>query len=404
MNYIKILDCNKKEYKLPYFKEEHSLLSFISSVTKVEIKNILDIKIVIDNEELEYNSKNYKELKRTNNTSFKETLDFFKDEFNTFSKVELLYKQSIDEKNIDIIGSISKLGKKKNDILNFRTIKIHKSNGKIKERYICSVKKEYDLYKKTYRDMKDLLEAGVSLEPEMLGLGKSVKDSTEYFNDFDNIVKIDFKDFFNQISYGKVLKGLKENFATDNDKVIKFIASIIAPYSSDKGRRATWQGLSTSTIGAYIALLSTFKKVKKYLQDNYGITPTIYIDDLTFGVQGDIKIANRIKKEVMKIIIDEGFYLNFDKCKTLFGNKTFFLGINMKTKRLGTNSYVKNLKAALNNFFYGDKTYKNENRMKVIGKLSYLKMISMEHFNQLNTHHKYSKFISEVMYKKAVNI
>lgn len=275
----------------------------------------------------------------------------------------------------------------------FMNITMTKKNGKVKVRYICAPNSHEN--KQMFRDLKTILEDMIKMEPEMLGLGKGVDKSMEYFNDFEALVKIDFKDFFNQVTYKKFIEGLKHSCPDLNEDLIKTLALTVCPYSEDKKRRATYQGLPTSTISAYIALLPLYKAIKERLAQE-GIKPTIYIDDLCFEAK-DKAHAFALKKEIIEIIKDYNFKVNFEKCKVLYGNKTFFLGINMRTKSLPKKRML-NIKAALNNYFHEtSEEIRGIMKPKIVGQLNYVKMINKDQYLKLEQHNKYGNFLQELL-------
>lgn len=276
--------------------------------------------------------------------------------------------------------------------VSFASETIVKKNGKKKLRYFC---KPHHGRKQMFRDLKTLLSDSIKLEPEMLGAGKGLIESKQYFDSFDALVKIDFKDFFNQVSYAKFIKGLTAECGDFmSEKMIKTIAMTACPYSPEKKKRATFQGLPTSTIAAYIALKPLFVAIKEELK-KYGTEPVIYIDDLCFKAK-DKDEAFKLKKIVLDIIKKHKFLVNREKCKVLYGNKCFFLGINMRSKTM-PKKYIDVVKAGLNNFFHGDDEFRKACKAAIQGKLEYVKYINKEQFEKLNDHPKYGLFI-EALY------
>ncbi|MGL4999894.1 MAG: reverse transcriptase domain-containing protein [Cetobacterium sp.] len=393
------ITANNNIYHTPIVKDIKSVLISSSIYSGLEENDIDSVSLICNGEELEYNYKNYATVKKLFFIGpIKEKLEWFKPVLTSLGRLEMFHNDYYDtryEAYKHLIGTELRIDRKKTANY-FDTLKMIKKNGVKKERYVCCPKT--GKAKVVYSDLKDLLNSIATLEPEMLGCGLGVQNAIKYFDNFETIVKIDFKDFFNQISHKKFILGLQAELPSGfSEETIKSLAYACCPFSKEKKKRATWQGLPTSTMAAYIAIKPLFIKIKELLS-KYDIVPTIYIDDLCFGVPGDYKMATKLKKEVMNLIISEKFCLNFDKCKVLYGNKTFFLGINMQTKKLGANSYVRGLKAGLNNHFHSklNSRQKSLETLVLKGKLNYLKMVNEESYKELLNHEKYGKFINHL--------
>lgn len=407
MNLLKIY-INNEIILFPLVKDYKSLKFIFQEITNKKYSDIDKIEFVKETGEKisDFSIAKYNNLFKENLKSKIKLANLIKytNIFTSIKSLELIrnniivsgYTQFCKSKFIKSSNSSSNKTKKiitTEACVNFKTISILKKNGKLKKRYVCAPKNVE--IKNTFRELKNILEDMVIIEPEMLGLGKGVEKSMDYFEDFDSLVKIDFKDFFNQISYKKFITGLKECCPNISDNVIQTLGLTVCPYSKDKKRRATYQGLPTSTISAYIALIPLYKKIKAHLK-RYNIVPTIYIDDLCFKATNKQQ-AIKLKKEILEIIKKEKFIVNYEKCKVLFGNKTFFLGINMKTKAL-PKKRIQILKAALNNYFHEiDDLKKSLMKPSIIGQLNYLKTISIEQYNKLFNHHKYSIYMKNLL-------
>ena len=405
--FLNIYLRNGEVLPFPIMPTQNNLLKLITIFYKE--KNILEedikrITIVINGVENRYTEKLYNSCvnKESLRKNLKEVIDFFQKPNTKFYQYDMIfsvYGNLTPNKVLKLTSALKRqnlLKPRKKSVYKFFNITKIKPNGKVKTRFICTIRRDY---KSRFRYIKEILTKTVELEPEMLGVDKGVNKALDYFQDeFDYIVKLDFKNFFNQVGIRKFVKAYEEHSGIKYGNFAKTLGFLIAPYSKAEKRRSTWQGIETSTIASYIAVLSTFRKVKKHLQEKYNTTPVVYIDDLSFPIKGDRKLAEQAKKEVMDIIIKDKFYLNFDKCKVLVGNKQFFLGVNMNTKTLGTNSYItKTLRPMLNNYFHGSEEYRIDNRLKTLGKLQYLKHISEESYNKLATHPKYGNFINDLL-------
>ncbi|MGL5716378.1 MAG: reverse transcriptase domain-containing protein [Cetobacterium sp.] len=404
MNYLKIKTSSIGSVKFPMLKDFKSLPLAFELITEVSYSKVESITFVKNEVEIgDFSISKYKKLFKENELNkfgIKELISIMPETFASIKDVEIIRNNLRKSGYTNFVKERFKTKKEPHkpisqieSFVEFKNITITKKNGKIKKRYVCAPR--CSTSKKMFRDLKDILEDMVTLEPEMLGLGKGVDKSMNFFDNFDSLVKIDFKDFFNQISYRKFVDGLKHCCPTLDENIVKTIALSVCPYSSLKKTRATYQGLPTSTIGAYIALLPLYKAIKTRLAQE-GIKPTIYIDDLCFQANSKAH-AFALKKEILQIIRDFKFKVNKEKCKVLYGNKTFFLGINMKTKAL-PKKRILNIKAALNNYFHEDSEESRAiSKPSIIGQLNYIKMISEEQYNNLLSHHKYGNFIREVL-------
>lgn len=405
--YANVFLKNGEILPFPLMPTKNNLLKLICIYYKekgIVEKDIKSIKIIIDGVEHRYTEKLYNSClkKESLRKNVKEVIDFFQNPNTKFYQYDMIlsnYGGLTYNKVLKLTSGLKKqelLKDRKKSVYKFFNITKVKANGKVKTRFICTIRRDY---KSRFRYIKEILTKTVELEPEMLGVDKGVNKALDYFqDDFDYIVKLDFKNFFNQVGIRKFVQAYIKHSGIEYGNFGKTLGFLIAPYSKSEKRRSTWQGIETSTIASYIAVLDTFKKVKKHLQEKYNTTPVVYIDDLSFPIKGDRKLAEKAKKEVMDIIIKDKFYLNFDKCKVLVGNKQFFLGVNMNTKTLGTNSYInKTLRPMLNNYFHGTEEYRIENRLKTLGKLQYLKHISEDSYNKLATHPKYGNFINDLL-------
>lgn len=395
MNYLLLYREDGETIKFPLIKKPEFLLSVIKEVTGLSYEDFSMIKIVINKKFESYKYITYKKAFQENlenKIHISDMMGIVK--LQEFRQLEILRNSIINSGYTDYNSKrYSKLNKRNKieDFVFFTSEIVTKNNGKKKLRFFCKPKKNE---KEMFRDLKTILTDCVKLEPEMLGVGRGLIESKEYFNNFNAMVKIDFKDFFNQVSYDKVIKGLKsECGGFMSEKIIKTIATAVCPYSYEKKQRATYQGLPTSTIASYIALKPLFIAIKKELK-KYNIDPVIYIDDLCFKARNKEE-AFILKKIILNIIKEYKFIVNKEKCKVLYGNKCFFLGINMKTKSI-PKRYIDIVKASLNNFYHGTDDFKSLVKFSIKGKLEYIKYINEEQFNKLNEHPKYKIFISSL--------
>ncbi|MGL5717055.1 MAG: hypothetical protein ACRCX2_28825, partial [Paraclostridium sp.] len=115
------------------------------------------------------------------------------------------------------------------------------------------------------------------------------------------------------------------------------------------------------------------------------------IDDLCFKTKNK-KEAYELKEMVLKLIKDHRFKVNKEKCKVLYGNKCFFLGINMITKQM-PKKYLDTVRSGLNNYFHGTEEFRSLTKFVIKGRLEYIKHVSIDQYDKLKNHHKYGMFI-----------
>lgn len=422
-NYLVVETKEGQKQNVPIFFNVSEIKVKVAKWLGIELTEIKKISFCIDGKIIPFNVFKNKDYFNQSKNQIKEKIQFFSagGKLDNFDKLFNLTKEDLGMYNSVncFSGIISSAIKNKEEIeayknkdelsalpYRFFTKTIMKKNNKKKERFICTVKpKERNakssLSAKTnefYSIVKHMLTGLVTLEDEMLGCGKGVKDSIKYLENGDKIIKLDFKDFFNNVSIKKVREGLEKNSIIKDEKVLNILSLICCPKYKEK--RRTWQGLPTSTLAAYIALLPTFKQVKQHTIENYGVTPTIYIDDFAMKINVDMKTAIKIKKEISTMFIKGKFILNLEKSKVLFGNKTFFLGVNMKTQGLGRKTYIRNLRAYINNAYFKTGNYNGKLTIqKLLGKITYLKHISEEQFEKLVKHEKYGKYLKDIATK-----
>lgn len=400
MNYLILHRENGEKLNFPLIKKQQSLPLVVGSILGMDYNDFPRVEIFMDGEVKPFRYSTYKkafeenvknkvhlsDLARLTSIKAPKDLEMLRNSI-IKSGYTKYCSERYDRNKRNVLREVTPV----ENYVSFASETVVKKNGKKKVRFFC---KPYQDRKKMFRDLKTLLTEYTRLEPEMLGAGKGLIESKKYFEDFDALVKIDFKDFFNQVSYGKFVKGLKYecgDFMSEN--LIKTLAMTVCPYSHEKKKRATYQGLPTSTIAAYIALKPVFVEIKKELA-KYGTEPVIYIDDLCFKTK-DKEEAFKLKKVVIEIIKKHRFLVNKEKCKVLYGNKCFFLGINMRSKSM-PKKYVDIVKAGLNNFFHGDDEFRKASQSSIKGKLEYIKYINPEQFEKLKNHNKYGSFIASL--------
>ncbi|MGL5716127.1 MAG: reverse transcriptase domain-containing protein, partial [Paraclostridium sp.] len=285
MNYL-LLNVKNEKIKFPIIKRVQSLAVVIPEILDIEYNEVDNIEIFFEGkvEKFKYSIYNEAYISNCKNKiGLKEQISLVK--LSKISHLELLRNAIIKsgftsfcKERYNTNTSASKITNIEQH-LSFCEELIMKKNGKKKLRYFC---KPSNNFKQVFKDLKNIITDTVRLEDEMFGVGKGLVETKKYFDDFEALVKIDFKDFFNQVSYAKFYNGMKKECGSFmSDELIKSIAMNVCPYSKDKKKRATYQGLPTSTICSYVAIKPLFIEIKKLLA-KYDTVPVIYIDDLCF--------------------------------------------------------------------------------------------------------------------------
>lgn len=144
---------------------------------------------------------------------------------------------------------------------------------------------------------------GIELPDSMYG---SIKGCNNIINALQHIqntffFKIDLKNFFSNITNKQVHHALVENgFAWDVSRILTKLTT----YHS-----CLPQGAPTSPILANIAFAKTARQLEEFAKD-YGITFTVFIDDLVFSSKKDFK---HLSTEILNIIKLNGFFPNNKK-------------------------------------------------------------------------------------------
>lgn len=186
---------------------------------------------------------------------------------------------------------------------NYEEIIIHKKNNKLRFLYTPS-KTLKDVQRKI---LKNILEERV-LSPSSYAYKKncSVVDAAKAHVDKKIIVKLDIKDFFNNITFNKVYKSC---FNEDLfPRKMGILLTNLCVYNN-----MLPQGAPTSGYISNIILRKFDYMVAKYCADK-NISYTRYSDDMTFS--GDFNVGELIKK-VNKLLYDNGFKLNKEKIKVV---------------------------------------------------------------------------------------
>ena len=200
-----------------------------------------------------------------------------------------------NEKNI-----LNKLYTNSNNIeQNYKIYKIKKRNGKTRTIYEpeCNLK---IIQKNILHNI--LEERYISKYAKAYKKGISLKDNAIVHKNKDMVLKLDIKDFFNNITYMQVYCNcFPEKYFP---KKIGTLLTNLCTYQDSLP-----QGAPTSSYISNIIMLDFDIKIGKYC-DEHNISYTRYCDDMTFSGNFSKKdIITYVEKELKKI----GLYLNKEK-------------------------------------------------------------------------------------------
>lgn len=258
----------------------------------------------------------------------------------------------------------------------YTSFEVSKGNGGIRE--INAPLKEIRFFQDK---LKDIFSNIYALKPRKSATGflcgKSIIDNAKPHLNSLCILNIDFKDFFNQINFGRVLKMLEKGFNIKHD-----VAVVLTQILTVHGKLP--QGSPSSPIITNLICSRMDNQLEKFSR-KYNIKYTRYADDLTFSTKNNEfnhKVCEYVDnsvilgEELIKIFEYNGFEVNPEK---LFirtrKNRQEVTGLVINEKLNVRKDYVKNLRAALHN---ASKDIKKESNNQIYGKLQYLRMIKGE--------------------------
>lgn len=218
----------------------------------------------------------------------------------------LLSLNLIDEKLSDK-EKIRKLYTLSNNIeKNYKKYEISKRNGGKRVIY----EPNYVL-KKVQRNILDNVLSGFKVSKYAMAyvIGKSVKDNANMHVNKKVILKLDIKDFFNNISfmdiYNKVF--LEEYFP----KQVRTVLTYLCMYNEFLP-----QGAPTSSYISNLIMRDFDEKIGLFCESN-DISYTRYSDDMTFSGDFNVKmVIFKVKDELKKM----GMQLNYDKIHVIHNN------------------------------------------------------------------------------------
>ena len=188
----------------------------------------------------------------------------------------------------------------------YKKYEISKRNGG--KRIICEP--NYVL-KKVQRNILDNVLSGFKVSKYAMAYvkGKSVKDNANMHVNKKLILKLDIKDFFNNISfmdvYNKVF--LEEYFPKQARTVLTYLCTY---------NEFLPQGAPTSSYISNLIIQDFDEKIGLFCEKN-NISYTRYSDDMTFSGDFNVKmVIFKVKDELKKM----GMQLNYDKIHVIYSN------------------------------------------------------------------------------------
>lgn len=189
---------------------------------------------------------------------------------------------------------------------NYKKYEISKRNGGKRIIY----EPNYTL-KKVQRNILDNVLSGFKVSKYAMAYvkGKSVKDNANMHVNKKLILKLDIKDFFNNISfmdvYNKVF--LEEYFPKQARTVLTYLCTY---------NEFLPQGAPTSSYISNLIMQDFDEKIGLFCEKN-NISYTRYSDDMTFsGDFNDKMVIFKVKDELKKM----GMQLNYDKIHVIYSN------------------------------------------------------------------------------------
>ena len=183
----------------------------------------------------------------------------------------------------------------------------------------------------------------------------SIVDNAKYHVGKHFILKLDFKDFFLNISFEKIFS------VFFNMGYTKGVSYILAKLCSYKEHLA--QGAPTSPYISNLCCNKLDKRLLKYCQ-YHGMCYTRYADDIT--ISSNTKFSRDNISIIKKIIEEEKYIINKDKTKILDNNKRHLItGIVANTKL----NVLRTVKNKLRQEIYYCKKYGVNNHLQYNGKI-----------------------------------
>ncbi len=242
---------------------------------------------------------------------------------------------------------------------------------------------------------------------------KSIVDNAEVHLDSNCVLNIDFKDFFDQINFGRIRGLFIKKYNLDANA-----ATIISQLLTLDGKLP--QGSPSSPIVTNLICSKLDKNLEKFARQ-HNIRYTRYVDDLTFSTTST-SFPNSVcmindKKQIevgdalMKIIDFNGFLINENKIYYSTKKKRQEVtGLVINQKLNVKREYLRNLRVLMHKT--KKKKENNESietyRSQILGKINFLKMVrgaDDSYFNHFayNYNRLYGEHFSEVDRKRDIS-
>lgn len=274
----------------------------------------------------------------------------------------------------------------------FRTFHIRKKSGGLRE-----IKAPTYQFSFILKALNIALASVFEPDPAAMGFapGRSVVDNAKVHIGHNYVFNIDLKDFFPSIPQARVWGRLQVKPFNLSKEIANVVAGLCCTYNGEQGKNVLPQGSPVSPLLTN-AICNRLDYKMKGVAKRFGLHYSRYADDMTFSSMHNVyQEGSDFRKEILKVIKEEGFYINDKKTRLLkTGCRQEVTGLTVNDKANVTRKYVKELRWLLHNWetfkypkayaiFYprykSEKGYikKGEPVMENVigGKLNYLKMV-----------------------------
>lgn len=274
----------------------------------------------------------------------------------------------------------------------FRTFHIRKKSGGWRE-----IKAPTYQFSFILKALSIALDAVFEPDSAAMGFttGKSVVSNADVHVGHNYVFNIDLKDFFPSIPQARVWGRLKVKPFNFSPEIAAVIAGLCCTYNEQQGKNVLPQGSPVSPLLTN-AICNRLDYRMKGVAKRFGLHYSRYADDMTFSSMHNIyQEGSKFRKEILKIIKEEGFIINDKKTRLLkTGTRQEVTGLTVNDKANVSRKYVQELRWLIHNWekfgyarayalFYprykSEKGYikKGEPVMENVigGKLNYLKMV-----------------------------
>lgn len=274
----------------------------------------------------------------------------------------------------------------------FRTFHIKKKSGGLREikaptYQFCFILKALEI---ALSSVFEADSAAMGFAP-----GKSVVNNANVHVNQNYVFNIDLKDFFPSIPQARIWGRLKVKPFNFPHEIANVIAGLSCAFDDNQQKNVLPQGSPVSPLLTN-AICNRLDYKMKGVAKRFGLHYSRYADDMTFSSMHNVyQEGSDFRKEIFKIIGEEGFTINDKKTRLLKkGTRQEVTGLTVNDKANVSRKYIKELRWILNVWekygyakayalFYprykSEKGYikKGEPVMEnvVAGKLDYLRMV-----------------------------